>query len=156
MATLLLELVRSSAELVGRRVERGGTTPAEWREVSLACSHIAESLEELLGEVEDSLKEGVGGARLRAAAKEHLASAESTLPMFALVLGAARSGGRQDAAGKIEEAGRRAGAVRDSLTRLLAWASSPPPHIEPEALDKAQGSGGEYERVDAIMHRRGE
>jgi hypothetical protein len=155
MATLLLKLVRSNAELVGRQVGAGGAPPADWREVSFACSQIAESLEELLGEVEDSLKEGVGGARLRAAAKDYLASVESTLPMFALVLHAARSAGRQSEGGKIEEAGRRARKVRDSLTDLLAWAGSPPPHVEPEALEKAQGSGGAYEQVDSIIRRLG-
>jgi hypothetical protein len=154
MTTLLVpEIARSDAELVRRRLEHKSGPPVTGRELSFVCLHIASALEELWGALEETLKQGVSGLRLREMARDYLEVVESALPVFGLAAKVARDDGLSGEVPNIERAVTRAEKVRDDIKALLSWASSPPPQVSPEDRKRFEEAAGPFERVSSVIRR---
>jgi hypothetical protein len=154
MTTLLIpEIARSDAELVRRRLEHRNGPPVTGRELSFVCLHIASALEELRGALQETLKEGVSGLRLRGMAREYLEVVESALPVFGMAAKVARDDGLNGEIPNIERAAARAERVRDDITALLRRASSPPPQISEEDRKRFEEAAGPFERVSSVIRR---
>jgi hypothetical protein len=154
MTTLLVpEIARRDAELVRRRLEHRSGPPVSGRELSFACLHVTSTLEELWGALEETLKEGVSGLRLRAMLREYLEIVELALPIFALAAKITQDIGRSGENPKIEQASARAEKVRDNMNALLERVSSPPPPISPEDRKRCEEAAGPFEKASSVLRR---
>ena len=154
MATLLVpEMARSDVELLRRRLEHRSAAPVTGRELAFACLHIASALEELWESLEETLKQGVSGLRLRAMVRDYLAVVESALPVFETVAAVAQDEGLRGEAPKIERAAGRAEKVRADMKDLLGWASAPPPQISEEDRKRFEEAAGPFERASSVLRR---
>jgi hypothetical protein len=154
MATLLVpEMARSDVELLRRRLEHRSAAPFTGRELAFACLHIASALEELWGALEETLKEGVSGLRLRGMVREYLEVVEIALPVFGMVTGVAQDEGLSGEIPQIERAAARAEKVRADMKDLLSWASAPPPQISPEDRRRFEEAAGPFERASSVLRR---
>ncbi len=154
MTTLLVpEMARSDVELLRRRLEHRGAAPVTGRELAFACLHIASALEELWGALEETLKQGVSGLRLRGMLRDYLAVVESALPVFGTVADVAQAEGLSGEIPTIERAAARAEKVRADMKDLLSWASAPPPPISPEDRKRFEESVGPFEKISSVLRR---
>ena len=154
MTTLLVpEIARSDAELVRRRLEHRGDPPASGREVSFACLHVTSTLEALWGALEETLKEGASGLRLRAMVREYLEIVELALPIFGLAANAVGVLRERGEISKIEQAAARAEKVRADMKALLSRVSSPPPQVSPEDRKRFEEAAGPFERASSVLRR---
>lgn len=154
MTTLLVpEIARRDAELVRGRLEHRSGPPVSGRELSFACLHVTATLEELWGALEETLKEGVSGLRLRAMLREYLEIVELALPIFGLAVKIAQDIGRGGEIPKIEQASARAEKVRADMKDLLSWACAPPPPISPEDRKRCEEAAGPFEKASSVLRR---
>jgi hypothetical protein len=150
---LVPEMARSNVELLRRRLEHRSGPPVTGRELVFACCHIASALEELWGALQETLKQGVSGVRLRGMLREYLEVVEIALPAFEPAAKVAQDEGLSGHFPQIEGATARAKKVRDDMKALLSWVSSPPPQVSAEDRKRFEEAAGPFERVSSVLRR---
>jgi hypothetical protein len=154
MTTLLvLEMARGSVELLRHRLEERNGLHVTGRELAFACCHITSALEELSGALEEMLKQGVSGVRLRATLREYQQVVESALSVLGLAAQVARDGGMTRELPRIERAASQAEKVCDDMKALLSRVSSPPPQVSPEDRKRFEEATGPFERASSVLRR---
>jgi hypothetical protein len=137
--TLLPEATRNHLGFIRHALERTERPLylREIRELFYLCSHVADWIDKIWEEIQESLAQGAEGVQLRATLEEAKADAEEALRLYAKLANAAPAAPfpqkDEDVSG-LEQVTRRAETVLREVASLSHWLGAPPPRVDPTAL----------------------